>query len=66
MASPLLVIRVLADCGSRMRDPYGAGPPVPARHHANTEGLRSIQRGSRDGFSYLPGGDPQTKQRLHH
>ena len=34
---PPPVIPVTADCGSRMRDPYDAGPPVSARHHANTE-----------------------------
>ena len=37
MASPPPVIPVTANCGSHMRDPYGAGPPVSARHHANTE-----------------------------
>ena len=37
MASPPPVIPVTADCGSHMRDPYGAGPPVSARHHANIE-----------------------------
>ena len=37
MASPPPVIPITANCGSHMRDPYGAGPPVSARHHANTE-----------------------------
>ena len=37
MASPPPVIPVTADCGSHMRDLYGAGPPVSARHHANIE-----------------------------
>ena len=37
MASPPPVIPITADCGSHMRDPYGAGPPVSARHHANIE-----------------------------
>ena len=34
MASPLPVIRVLTDCGARMRAPYGASPlvvPVPEK-----------------------------------
>ena len=34
MASPLLVIRVLTDCGARMRAPYGTSPlavPVPEK-----------------------------------
>ena len=37
MASPPPVIPITADCGSHMCDPYSAGPPVSARHQANTE-----------------------------
>ena len=34
---PPPAIRALADSGSHMCDPYGAGALVSARHHANTE-----------------------------
>ena len=39
---PPPVIRALVVCGPHMCGPYGAGPSVLTRHHANTERLRLI------------------------
>ena len=62
MASPPPVIPVTANCGSHMRDPYGAGPPVSARHHANTERgctglLRSYIERSAGGIPHITAND---------